>query len=226
MELHQKQSTEEENIDESLELLSEFLDRFIATGTDTDTEEIDIQINADLKIVEEMFDKLTNGEIDLESACSNSVFERVKDTLDRTKKDLIARSRTAELWFMYLDMITIRKQFIKAERVGNWNLHLYSMSRMLPFFVASGHNLYAKSANIYLQNLEKVSSTHSSVYKLFQEEYHVIRSDRHWAGLSTDLVIEQMIMRSLKTSGGLTWGRVWERHKEQSGCYQCQLALT
>ena len=32
------------------------------------------------------------------------------------------------------------------------------------------------------------------------------RSDRKWAGLSTDLVIEQELMRSLKTTGGLTRG--------------------
>ena len=33
------------------------------------------------------------------------------------------------------------------------------------------------------------------------------RSDYHWAGLSSDLVIEQVLMRSMKTSGGLTRGR-------------------
>ena len=34
----------------------------------------------------------------------------------------------------------------------------------------------------------------------------VHHSDRFWAGLSTDLVIEQCLMRSLKTRGGLTRG--------------------
>ena len=33
------------------------------------------------------------------------------------------------------------------------------------------------------------------------------RTDRYWDGLSSDLVIEQVLMRSLKTSGGLTRGR-------------------
>ena len=33
------------------------------------------------------------------------------------------------------------------------------------------------------------------------------RSDRYWAGLWTDLIIEQVLMRALKTSGGLTRGR-------------------
>jgi hypothetical protein len=35
----------------------------------------------------------------------------------------------------------------------------------------------------------------------------VRRSDRLWAGLSVDLIIEQVLMRSMKTSGGLTRGR-------------------
>ena len=38
--------------------------------------------------------------------------------------------------------------------------------------------------------------------------YHSIwRSEREWAGLSPDYVIESVLMRSLKTSGGLTRGR-------------------
>ena len=64
-------------------------------------------------------------------------------------------------------MISVLKQFIKAEREGNWDLHLHSMSRMLPFFAASGHDLYTKSAYIYLQNMENLSITHPSVHRLF-----------------------------------------------------------
>lgn len=46
------------------------------------------------------------------------------------------------------------------------------------------------------------------MYKHFSEGLHVVRrSDRPWAGLSTDLVIEQCLMCSIKTTGGLTRGR-------------------
>ena len=52
------------------------------------------------------------------------------------------------------------------------------------------------------------------MYKHFKDGLHVIRrSDRHWAGPSSDLVIEQVLMRSMKTSGGLTRGRgMTEQH--------------
>ena len=86
-------------------------------------------------------------------------------------------------------------------------LHLKSTSDMLPYLAAAGHNHYTKSCHLYLQRMDKLEDTHPTVYQAFQSGMHVVRrSDRFWAGLSTDLVIEQELMRSLKTSGGLTNG--------------------
>ncbi len=50
----------------------------------------------------------------------------------------------------------------------------------------------------------ELQETNPGVYEQFKEGLHVVRrSDRHWAGLSSDLIIEQVLMRSMKTSGGL-----------------------
>ncbi|VDH97687.1 Hypothetical predicted protein [Mytilus galloprovincialis] len=107
-----------------------------------------------------------------------------------------------------MDMVELLRQFITAERTGNWNLHLKSLQQMLPYLAASGHNLYAKSVHIYLQQMQNLPATHPALDNLFKTGHHVIRrTDRFWAGLSTDLVIEQALMRSLKTTGGLTRGR-------------------
>ena len=54
----------------------------------------------------------------------------------------------------------------------------------------------------------KLEQTNPEVFEAFVRGHHVLRrSDRLWAGLSTDLVIEQLLMRSVKTAGGLTRGR-------------------
>ena len=54
----------------------------------------------------------------------------------------------------------------------------------------------------------RLENTHPDVHSQFTQGMHVIRrSNRFWAGLSPDLVIEQVLMRSLKTTGGLTRGR-------------------
>lgn len=64
------------------------------------------------------------------------------------------------------------------------------------------------------------------MHKQFLDEKHVIRcTDRFWAGLSTDLAIEQVLLRSLKTSGGLTRGRGITEGNVLFGYFQCQLQL-
>jgi len=58
-----------------------------------------------------------------------------------------------------------------------------------------------KSAYIYLQNMLSLHETHPEVYIAFKAGDHVIRRREHnWSGLSTDLVIEQVLMRSLKST--------------------------
>ena len=66
-----------------------------------------------------------------------------------------------------------------------------------------GHNPYTKSN--MLQQMLKLMTQHPNIQKHFSEEMYVIqRSIGLWAGFSFDLVIEQVFIRSLKTSGSLT----------------------
>ena len=56
--------------------------------------------------------------------------------------------------------------------------------------------------------MSHLQEDHPEVYENFRKGLHVIRrSDHYWAGLSSDLVIEQVLMRSMKRRGGLTRGR-------------------
>lgn len=56
--------------------------------------------------------------------------------------------------------------------------------------------------------MQDLSASNPNVYTSFTNGLNVIRrSDRFWAGLSTDLAFEQVLMRSVKTTGGLTRGR-------------------
>ena len=98
--------------------------------------------------------------------------------------------------------------FLKSERTGDWESHLHTMQNMLPFLASSGHCLYTKSLHVYLQHMAYLPIQHPDVYAHFMKDLHVIRrSDRFWAGLSADLIIEQVLMKNMKTTGGLTRGR-------------------
>ena len=78
------------------------------------------------------------------------VISSLQDKLELFHHEL-ASSNISQLWFQYIEMVSIVCKSIKAQRTGNWLLHLEAVSEMLPFFAASGHYLYAKSAYLYLQ---------------------------------------------------------------------------
>ena len=80
---------------------------------------------------------------------------------------------------------------------------------MINLFAATGHVNYAKSARLYLQLMQDLPTEHPWLYQCFVEHgFHIVRrSSIQWAGLWTDLTIEQVMMRSIKSRGGLTRGR-------------------
>ncbi|CAC5384539.1 unnamed protein product [Mytilus coruscus] len=60
----------------------------------------------------------------------------------------------------------------------------------------------------YISQMQNLESDHPDIHAHFMNGNHVVRrTDRFLAGLSKDLVIEQVLMRSVKTTGGLTRGR-------------------
>ena len=99
------------------------------------------------------------------------------------------------------------KDFLYAERTGDWRLHLYCITKMIPYFHAAGHLAYAKSARLYLQQMKSLESTMSvNEHSQFTDKgyFTVRRTDRVWSGNFTDQTIEQDLMRLFKSSGGMT----------------------
>jgi len=80
---------------------------------------------------------------------------------------------------------------------------------MLPSMASSGHNVSTKFAQIYA----KLQVEHQNIYQRFEDGYHVDReSDSIWADLSIYLIIEQVLMRNIKTSSGLPRWRGMTEH--------------
>eukprot|EP00745_Piridium_sociabile_P028799 TRINITY_DN4651_c0_g1_i2.p1 TRINITY_DN4651_c0_g1~~TRINITY_DN4651_c0_g1_i2.p1 ORF type:complete len:839 (-),score=172.35 TRINITY_DN4651_c0_g1_i2:728-3244(-) len=160
----------------------------------------------DLDNATSLVEKLLEGHTTAQEAANDPILCTIANKLDKYKASLSA-NRTSVLWLQYLEMIDILKMAIKAERTGNFSLHLKAVSEMLPFFAATGHHHYAKSARLYLQQMTELKDSHPEVYNSFKAGHNVFRrNDRFWAGLSKDLVIEQTLMKALKTNGGLTRG--------------------
>lgn len=159
---------------------------------------------------EEICKQVVSRRISTEDALNDPLLTKILHTLDECLQNIEKTSRTAKLWVRFLKKIDLALRFVYAERTGDWNLHLRCTTEMLPYFHASGHLPYAKSAHIYAQEMTKLSDKLSErEYDLFTNKgyFTVKRTSRYWSGTWTDMCIEQCLMRPMKSVGGLTHGR-------------------
>ena len=74
-------------------------------------------------------------------------------------------------------------EFIGAERVNDFSLHLLATKAMLNLFAAARHKNYAKSCRLYLQSVQELETNHTEVFKEFQEDNHTVRrTSKKWTG--------------------------------------------
>ena len=116
----------------------------------------------DLKI---LYEKLIEKEVSIEQVNESPVIINIQHDLENLKRELSVNSRTAKLWIKYVDYISIIKMFIRAERTGNWNMHLNAAQKMLNLFAATGHMNYAKNTQLYLQLMFNLHIDHPWLYE-------------------------------------------------------------
>ncbi|KAL7307868.1 hypothetical protein TKK_0000187 [Trichogramma kaykai] len=155
---------------------------------------------------------------DVQELTSDKTFIATTNSFEKEFDDIELLNPTCKLWIQYCRMVFIVNDFIYAEKCGDWELHLKTIERMIPFFHATGHFPYAKSAQIYYNDMKDLKD------KMNDEEFHNFttngywtsrRSDRFYSGIFTDQTIEQTLMRLCKLEGGL-----FKRGVTESVAYQ------
>ena len=104
------------------------------------------------------------------------------DELMNNLAQIAAESSTAQLWIENLvKPVFIMMAFVRAEREGDWPLHLWAVKEMLPYFFAAGHHHYARYGLYYLRSMEKL---HGDVLERFLKGEHVMRHKKGlWNGI-------------------------------------------
>ena len=163
----------------------------------------------DVDDLRQLYEDVVQHRAQIAVIAQSAIVSKIKAWLDQQHRSLSGESRTAKLWLQYCMYVDIVKSFIRAERLGDWELHLSCVSKMLNLLAATGHTNYAKSARLYLELMLQLPEDYPWLYSKFKHEgcHAVRRSARVWAALSTDLMIEQTLMRALKGRSGLTHGR-------------------
>ena len=143
-----------------------------------------------------------SGNICAEEVYSSNVLEKPRAGL-RSMQNLWRNPPELQLCgFSNMNMIDILRKFIRAEHTGNCELYLATVypshaSIHGSFWLQLLHQIW--HAVLILQHMSNILTQHPDVQQHFSEGLHLIqKSNRLWAGLSSDLVIEQVLMRSLK----------------------------
>jgi len=137
---------------------------------------------------------LLTADCSITSVDSEVVVQQIHQILDDLTNDLSQCSRTGKLWIQYLKMVKLMMLYIRAEKTGDWDLHLYSIGLMIPFFHASGHIKCAKCSRLYLDQMKLLKNimTPDGYTKYTNGYFTLRRKDLLWSGNFSDLTIEQV----------------------------------
>ena len=72
----------------------------------------------------------------------------LSEKITQLLKNLFSNSRTAALWVTYQNMITLVKDFIRAEGLYDYNIDLLAVALMMPYFAATGRGQYVKALRL------------------------------------------------------------------------------
>ena len=111
-------------------------------------------------------------------------------------------SRTSKLWIgILIKPVFLMMNFVRAEREGDWPLHLYATQEFMPYLFAAGHFNYARYCLYYLISMAKLPK---NVLKIFMEGNHVMRHQLGlWNGIWSDMYIESTFMWYGHGPGGI-----------------------
>ena len=117
-----------------------------------------------------------------------------QEDMSKSLKDLSDRSMLAEHWITSLiEPVFLMMKYVRAEREGEFGLHLYCCHEMIPYFFAAGHWNYAHDRIIYLRTMQRMPT---KLLKKFMKGEHVIRlTDGSFNGIWSDMAIELTYMR-------------------------------
>lgn len=114
-----------------------------------------------------------------------------------------ASNATLMFWKQYIDLVETLLLFVRADRKGDWTLHLSTFKSMLPLMIMYDHTNYARWGVIYLLDMLQLEHTAPSVYQEFLAGNFVVKeSIGYFNQIATDQALEH-INKQCKIAGGL-----------------------
>ena len=119
--------------------------------------------------------------------------DKILKLLDEYEKILsdVEVSPMAAFWQSYLEMFELLQQFQKSIKSGNWELHLNSCEKLLPWFHAYDHHNYARHFSYYWATQQILAHKHPALHQEFVNgNFAINRTPGSFNRISPDQAIE------------------------------------
>ena len=130
---------------------------------------------------------------------------KLMDGYDEMLSDPTEYGPSAAFWMSLISMIQILLNFQKSIKTGNWQLHLQSISSMLPLMHAYDRQNYSCHLTYNLCTQQNLEKTQPNIYKEFLAgNFSVRRKLGSFNEVPSDQVIEQTINKDQKRTVGFS----------------------
>ncbi len=135
-------------------------------------------------------------------------FEQCNRTLlydfENFRKKRMEHSETFAYWDGFIQLVQRLKNLIRADREGNFVLHLDTVQDILPLFALFDCINYLRWCSIYLEDMRRLQKESPDVYAEFTKGNFVVkRSPGLFKAIPIDQSLEQTINKSKKSTGGI-----------------------
>ncbi len=117
--------------------------------------------------------KLTRSQSEASISCyrkTSALFSQKADEgqdLEDWCAERVQASPQLHFWWIILHLELTVLIYIRLVREGNFLPYIDALSRIVPWFVALGHNNYARWIPVHLRDMVTLANKHASVYKQF-----------------------------------------------------------
>ena len=113
-------------------------------------------------------------------------------------------SETFQYWNRLIALVAILRNLVRADREGDWNLHLHTVQCILPFFALVDCVNYLRWCPLCLEDMRRLPETAPGIHQAFlQSQFVVKRTPGKFKAVATDQNLKQTINLSQKSSGGI-----------------------
>ncbi len=165
------------------------------------------QYEDELALLKQLKDMVGNKDQNGSKRLLSAFLQQSKGLIDdfiSFKESKSHMSETFTYWDKIVNFVDLLKDLVRADREGNWQLHLHTVQQLLPLFAVCDRVNYLRWCSVYLEDMRKLPETAPGVHASFcAGKFVVKRTEGHFNAIGADMCLEQTINKSAKSAAGI-----------------------